>query len=131
MAYETTDFTRSGQRYDLVLDTRTNRPPRAYRRALTPAGRYVTVGGSTFRILQVVAAGRWLARFGRRRMSVVSLRTNHQLERINGLYEGPGLTFRLDGPYPLEAVPERVEYFGRALHGGKVVIDVAGGADTR
>ncbi|ANM32335.1 hypothetical protein ABI59_18065 [Acidobacteria bacterium Mor1] len=131
VAYETTDFTRTGERYDLILDTKTNRPPRAYRRALTPAGRYVTVGGSTARLLQVAAAGRWLARFGRRRMSVVALRTNHELGRIDALYQRRGLTFRLDGPHALESVPERVEYFGGALHGGKVVIDVAAGAARR
>ncbi len=128
LAYEREDFTLRDERYDLILDTKTNRPPRTYRRVLSPAGRYVTVGGTTIRLLQVFAAGRWTARFGGRRMAVVSLQANRDLGRINALFEQGGLRLRLDGPYPLEAVPERTGYFGAGLHGGKVVIDVADGA---
>jgi len=40
------DFTRGGERYDLILDVKTNRSPLAYARALSPGGTYVTVGGS-------------------------------------------------------------------------------------
>ena len=44
--YEREDFTKNGQRYDLILDTKTNRSPFTYARSLNPDGRYVTVGGS-------------------------------------------------------------------------------------
>src|SRR5688572_17625797 len=43
--YEQEDFTRTGRRYDLILDTKTNRSPFEYARALTPKGTYATVGG--------------------------------------------------------------------------------------
>jgi hypothetical protein len=45
--YEQGDFTKSGKRYDLILDTKTNRSPFAYLRVFTPGGTYVTVGGET------------------------------------------------------------------------------------
>jgi NADPH:quinone reductase-like Zn-dependent oxidoreductase len=43
--YTAGDITRSGQRYDLVLDIGGNRPVRALRRLLTPTGTLVFVGG--------------------------------------------------------------------------------------
>jgi NADPH:quinone reductase-like Zn-dependent oxidoreductase len=49
--YTTQDFTRNGQRYDLLLDIAGSRLVSACRRVLTPTGTYVAVGGP---------AGRWL-----------------------------------------------------------------------
>ena len=51
--YRTEDFTRTGKRYDLILDTRSTRSPFAYARALKP-GRRVRHGGR--RHLTLVAA---------------------------------------------------------------------------
>ena len=48
--YQTGDFTRGGQRYDLMLDIAGGRPAAACRRALTAKGTLVVVGGQ---------AGRW------------------------------------------------------------------------
>jgi NADPH:quinone reductase-like Zn-dependent oxidoreductase len=41
--HTTTDCTRLGERFDLVLDIAANRNPLAYRRVLAPGGRYVLV----------------------------------------------------------------------------------------
>ena len=43
--YTREDFTRSGQRYDLILDMGGNRSLSQLRRALTPRGTLVLVGG--------------------------------------------------------------------------------------
>jgi len=53
--YTQADFTRSGRRYDLILDTG-DRSLSDRRRALTPKGTLVVVGGS---------AGRWIDGLGR------------------------------------------------------------------
>src|SRR5688572_27542609 len=57
--YTREDFTRNGQRYDLVLDAKTNRPMSHYSRALAPKGAYVTVGGSIPRLLQAFLFSPW------------------------------------------------------------------------
>jgi NADPH:quinone reductase-like Zn-dependent oxidoreductase len=44
--YTQEDFTRSGQRYDLILEMAGNRSLADLRRALTPKGTLVLVGGS-------------------------------------------------------------------------------------
>ena len=55
--YTRADFTRNGERYDLVLDLVAHRSVLAYRRALAPDGRYLYVGGSVPTLLQVLLLG--------------------------------------------------------------------------
>ena len=45
--YQKEDFTKRGERYDAILDTKTNRSPFDYARALNPGGTYATVGGTS------------------------------------------------------------------------------------
>ena len=45
--YTREDFTKNGQRYDLILDVTARRSIFDYRRALSPEGVFVVVGGST------------------------------------------------------------------------------------
>ena len=125
--YRERDFTRDGQRYDLILDTKTNRSPGAYLRALTPGGRYVTVGGEPLRLLQALCAGPLIAAFSRKRVRIVALKPNKDLAYVNELFDSGDLKCVLDGPYPLRDVPRALRRFGNAEHVGKVVITVAHG----
>jgi NADPH:quinone reductase-like Zn-dependent oxidoreductase len=54
--YTREDFTRSGRRYDLILDVASNLTLPARRRALAPSGVYVLIGHDHFG----AARGRWL-----------------------------------------------------------------------
>ena len=49
--YTVEDFTRKGPRYDLIIDTVGNRSLTAIRRALTPKGTFVLLGGGGGRLL--------------------------------------------------------------------------------
>ena len=123
--YREEDFTRSGRRYDLILDTKTNRSPLRYLRALAPGGRYVTVGGCLPRLPQIFALGPLIARATGKQMRVVALKPNKDLAYINELFENHGLRSVIDGPNPLADVPRAVRRFGEAQHIGKIVITVA------
>ncbi len=125
--YRQEDFTQSGERYDLILDTKTNRPARSYRRVLKPNGTYATVGGQLPRLLQTLVAGALLSRVSSKRMRIVSLKTNKDLNRANELFEAGKLRCVLDGPYKLADVPDAVQHFGAARHKGKVVVSVGAG----
>ena len=57
--YTQEDFTKNGQRYDLILDVAAYRSIFDYKRELSPKGIYVMVGGSTARIFQAVFLGPW------------------------------------------------------------------------
>src|SRR5207302_7866297 len=77
--YEKEDFTKSGKRYDLILDTKTNRSPWAYARALTPNGTYATVGGVTARLLAILVVGWSMRRTSGRKLVMIALKPNKHL----------------------------------------------------
>jgi NADPH:quinone reductase-like Zn-dependent oxidoreductase len=118
--YKEADFTKNGQRYDLVLDAKTTRSPSAYQRSLTPDGTYVTIGGDPTRLLQIA-----LSRgFGKKNMHIVALKPNRDLAFINELFEAGKIKPVIDGPYRLEEAARVIQYFGEGKHQGKVVISI-------
>ena len=123
--YRREDFTRNGQCYDLILDTKTNRSPFRYLRSLNPGGRYVTVGGHLRRLLQAFCMGPLISKVSGKHVRIVVLEPNKDLGYVNDLFETNELECVIDGPYQLSDVPQAVQRFGEAKHVGKVVITVA------
>ena len=123
--YMEQDFTRSGEAYDLILDVKTDRPLRAYARALRPGGTYATVGGDTARLLRVAALGSLVARGSRKRLRVVALKPNKDLAFVNELFEAGGVTPVIDRLYALEEVREAFRYYSTGDHKGKIVVAIA------
>ncbi len=120
--YTQTDFTAGQEQYDMILDTKTNRSPRKYLPVLNPGGTYVTVGGLTPRLFQVLLLGpiiRWLTQ---KTVRLVNLQPNKDLDYVNELLAAGQLKPALDGPYHLSDVPRLIQYFGAGQHQGKVVI---------
>ncbi len=122
--YTQEDFTKNGQCYDLILDTKTNRSIFDYARALSPNGIYVTVGGSPARLFQALFLGPWISRFSKKKMHIVALKPNKDLDYMNELFEAGKIKPVIDGPYKLSEVPEAIRHFGEGNHKGKVVITV-------
>ena len=123
--YEQEDFTKNGQRYDLILDTKTNRSTVSYARSLRTNGTYVTVGGHLRRLLQALCLGPLISLFSKKRICIVALKPNKDLGRVSELFQAGKLKCVLDGPFELGDVPRAVEYFGEGKHKGKIVITVA------
>ncbi|MDJ0594001.1 MAG: NAD(P)-dependent alcohol dehydrogenase [Pleurocapsa sp. MO_226.B13] len=120
--YTQTDFTESEERYDMILDTKTNHSPFKYLPVLNPGGTYVTVGGLTPRLFQVLLLGpiiRWLTQ---KTVHLVNLQPNKDLAYVNELLAAGQLKPEIDGPYHLSDVPRLIQYFGAGQHQGKVVI---------
>jgi NADPH:quinone reductase-like Zn-dependent oxidoreductase len=127
--YTTQDFTRNGQRYDLLLDIAGSRSVSAGRRVLTPTGTYVVVGGP---------AGRWLQPV-RHVFSVIAVspfvpqrmvaadayrcRQNKQnLKTLTEFIEDGKITPVIDRRYSFEEIPAAVRYQEEGHAAGKVVI---------
>lgn len=126
--YRQSDFTKSEQRYDLILDVKTDRPLSHYLRVLAPGGAYVTVGGAGRRILQALVLGSLISRLRKKKVRLVMLKTNKDLDYITELFETGRLKPVIDGHYTLEQTSEAIRYFGEGKHKGKVVITVAADA---
>ncbi len=120
--YKKEDFTKSGQRYDMILDAKTNRSMFAYLRALNPGGFYITVGGSLSRLLQALLLGPWIAMFSKKKVRIVALKLNKDLALMSELFEAGKVSPVIDGPYRLEDVPEAFRRFAKGEHKGKIVI---------
>lgn len=120
--YKNEDFTKSGKRYDLILDVKTDRSISDYLRVLNPHGTYVTVGGSMSRLFQIFLLGPWVSIFKKKTVRMVGLAPNKGLADMNELFEAGKLVSVSDTPYALEQVPQAMRYFGEGKHKGKVII---------
>ena len=123
--YRKEDFTRNGQRYDLIVDTKTTHSPFVYARSLNPGGTYATVGGEKMRVLLQVALLGWAVRLARSRtVRLIALKQNRDLAYLSERFEAGELTPVIDGPYELADAPEAFRHFGAGNHKGKVVITI-------
>jgi NADPH:quinone reductase-like Zn-dependent oxidoreductase len=117
--YTKEDFTRNGRKYDLIFDVKTMRSIFDYKRALSPNGSYVTVGGKTSRILQLVLLGKLT---GKHKLHVVSYKANKDLGYLIGLFKAGKLKPVIDKCFPLEETALAFRYFGEGSFNGKIVI---------
>jgi NADPH:quinone reductase-like Zn-dependent oxidoreductase len=126
--YTVEDFTRSGQRYDLVLDTVGNRSLSDLRRALTPKGTLILAGGKGGRLLgplTLLLRARLLSRFvAQRLLSFIAKLRKDDLVVLNELIEAGKVTPVIDRTYPLSEAPEAIRYLEAGHARGKVVITV-------
>jgi NADPH:quinone reductase-like Zn-dependent oxidoreductase len=122
--YTQEDFTKSGQRYDLIVDVVAYRSIFAYRRALNPGGICVFVGGSTAGIFQAMFLGPLISRTGSNKMGIVMWKPNKKedLAFLEELFEAGNVVPVIDRSYPLSEVPEALRYLAEEPHLGKIVI---------
>ena len=120
--YKKEDFTKNGIQYDLILDCKTTRSPFSYVRSLKQKGTYVTVGGNLNRLIQIFLLGRMVSFFTRKKLRVLALKPNKDLERLNALFLDGKLRCEIDGPYPFNEIPRLLQYFGEGKHKGKIVV---------
>ncbi len=117
--YTKDDFTQNEQKYDLIFDVKTVRSVSDYQRALSPNGMYVTVGGRTSRILQVVFCGKIFQKY---KMHLVTYKANKDLNYLIKLFEKDKLKPVIDKCFPLEKTAEAFRYFGEGRFKGKIVV---------
>ncbi|KUO39204.1 MAG: alcohol dehydrogenase [Hadesarchaea archaeon DG-33] len=122
--YTQEDYTKSGQRYDLILDVVAHRSIFDYKRALSPQGIFVYVGGSTTAIFQALLLGPLISRIGTKKMGIVMSKPNikEDLVFLKELFEVGKVVPVIDRRYPLGEVPEALRYLEEGHHQGKLVI---------
>jgi len=126
--YTKTDFTATGERYHWILDTDSHQSIFRSRRALRPGGRYVTLGGGAFALLQGVVVGPLLALFGSRRTGLMMWWKPFNatdVATITDLVLAGHLTPAIDRRYPLSETTDALRWVDEGRAKGKVVIIVA------
>ena len=125
--YTQEDFTRGGERYDLMLDVAGSRPFRQFRRVLKPDARVIAVGAPmSSRGLGPLKhlAGTRLTALGRSQKVVnfVAKITREDLEVMRDLLEAGTVRSAIDRRYELSEVPDALRYLGTRHARGKLVI---------
>lgn len=127
--YTREDFADGERRYDVILDTAGRRPLSRLRRALTPRGTLVIVGGEgggpilggTHRQMGALLLSPFIGQSLRTFVSIPSL---EGLEFLRDLLEGGRLRSVIAATYPLNEVPRAIERWMAGHTGGKIVITV-------
>lgn len=127
--YTREDFADGRRHYDLILDTAGIRSLSTLRRALTPDGTLVIVGGE--------GGGRWLggtdrqlralllSPFVRQKLrSFISMPRKDDLQFVKELVEAGRITPAIDKTYPLSDVPAAIRHLEAGRARGKVVITI-------
>lgn len=117
--YRTTDFVRSGRRYDLIYDTVGNRSVRDLRRALAEGGNASVTGYTSLRrAIGVKLLG------GKDIASVTADVTTRDLELLSELIETGKVRPVIDRRYPFAEIPAAIAYLEQGHARGKVVVGV-------
>ncbi len=127
--YTGEDFTRRGERYDVLLDIAGNRSWREYKRVLQPEGTLVFVGGPK--------TNRWIGPMGRalrkkvaatrgdRRVAMFLAKLNNEdLSFLAKLLEEGSVKPVIDRQYALGQAAEAFAYLGDGHARGKVVLSL-------
>jgi NADPH:quinone reductase-like Zn-dependent oxidoreductase len=124
--YTQEDYTKSGGRYDLILDVVAYRSIFDYRRALSPEGIFIIVGGSLSTFLQVLTLGTLISRIGSKKLGLNAWEQNNKedLALLTEFFETGKVVPVIDRSYPLSEVPEAFRYLEEGHAMGKVVITV-------
>jgi len=117
--YTKDDFTKNGRQYDLIFDVKTTRSIFEYKRALCPDGAYVTVGGKTSSILQLLLFRKLSPKY---KFHVVGYKANKDLNYLVELFEAGKLKPVIDRRFSLEETADAFRYFGEGHFKGKIVI---------
>ena len=126
--YTTEDFTKSGQRYDLIFDAVGDHTLLELRRALEPKGILVMVGGGKmgrfgFGMLVGMLETFVLSFFVSQKLfAMVANRNGADLAVLNALVESGKITPVIDRSYPLNETADAVQYLETGRAQGKVVI---------
>jgi NADPH:quinone reductase-like Zn-dependent oxidoreductase len=124
--YTKENFSRNGRRYDLIIAVNGYHSILDYRRALSPSGIYVAVGGSMTQVFQGMLLGPLVSRIGSKKMGFMGIAKINQkdLVFIKELLEAGKVTPLIDRCYPLSEAAKAIRYLVEEHARGKVVITV-------
>lgn len=125
--YTKTDYTKTGERYDWILDTDSHHSIVAAQRALRPNGVYVTLGGTTLPILAAVTLGPLVSRVSGKRMGLLlwwKPFDGPDVAAITDLIGEGKVIPRIDRRYPLTEIVEALRYVAEGRPNGKVIVTI-------
>lgn len=127
--YKLEDFTKSPTKYDVIIDTGGLRTISSLRRALTPTGTLVIVGGE--------GGNKWTGGAGRGLRAIalspfvkhtlrnfIASNKTEDLVTLKELIEAGDITPVVDKTFPLRAAPDAIRYMTDGRVAGKLVVTI-------
>ena len=120
--YRIDDFTKSGEKYDLIIDVVFNRSSVSALRSLTPNGRYLIVGGKIGLLFRVMLTSLLLRLFTKKRINLLIHRPNCNLEQLEELFERGEFQLKIHNTYSLKEAHKGFMELRAGSVKGKVVV---------
>jgi NADPH:quinone reductase-like Zn-dependent oxidoreductase len=123
--YTTTDYTKTGERYDWIVDTDSHHSLLAVRHALRPGGVYVTLGGTSWPIFAGILVAPFFSRAVGNRMGLLLWWRPFNppdVEKLKALIAAGKLKPSIDRRYPLEQIVEALHWVDDGHSKGKVIV---------
>ena len=123
--YTTTDYTRTGERYDWIIDTDSHHPILRIRRALRPGGVYVTLGGEGRPIISAMTLGPVISLATGKRMGLMlwwKPFAADDLKAVTDMIAAGTVRPAIDRRFPLDEVVDALRYVDEGSNRGKVVL---------
>ncbi|HEY3663339.1 MAG TPA: zinc-binding dehydrogenase [Chthoniobacterales bacterium] len=133
--YTKEDFTKNGQRYDLILDMVSSHPLSEMRKVMTPHGALVLVGstdvGDWLKPLGIMLKPAVAGFFGSQKFgSLLAEITKENLNALRELMQTGKLKPVIDRTYTFGQLPDAMRYLEEGHTRGKVVVTVSAGDEA-
>jgi NADPH:quinone reductase-like Zn-dependent oxidoreductase len=125
--YTAVDYTKTGERYDWIVDTDSHHSIFRVGRALRPGGVYVTLGGTSLPIFLSLLLAPLVSRLSHKRMGLLLWWAPFKAADVTTLvelYATGVLQPAIDRRYPLAELVDALRYVHDGLSSGKVVITI-------
>ncbi|MBK8953775.1 MAG: NAD(P)-dependent alcohol dehydrogenase [Chitinophagaceae bacterium] len=124
--YSKTDYTKTGNQYDYILDVTACRSVGDYKRALKPDGVFVMIGGSMgWLIVQMMLIQPLLFKFSNKKLGIMGYRVNTEgLNELSSLFEEGKVSPVIDKSFPLAETANAFRYYEKGTFTGKIVIAI-------
>jgi len=117
------DFTKNGERYDVIFDTIGKSPYPRSKQSLTPNGVYLQANPKLAHMMGAVWTG-----ITRKQKVVVAMagETTRDLDTLREMFEAGTITSVIDRTYPLEQMADAHRYVEKGTKNGHLVISTNG-----
>ncbi|WP_299346138.1 NAD(P)-dependent alcohol dehydrogenase [uncultured Maritalea sp.] len=123
--YRQVDYTKLDQQFDVIIDAVANRFPPTYRRALTPSGTFVMMGGKIPAIIGILLASRKNTDEGQKFKILMWNVNDTDLLDLAQLVINKKISVHKENILPFEQTPSALQHVGDQKALGKLLIRVS------
>jgi len=131
--YTKEDFSKNGQRYDLIVDIAAARSIGSYKRALVPKGTVVVVGAKNkilARLVYFAVLGRLIPKGGRKLMFFIAKANQKDMNTLKELIDTGKVKSVIDSRFSLAKTGEAMRLLHEGQARGKIIIQVNDQGET-